>query len=198
MNEMQKFVNEQLGYELRVTDQNGDPWFVAKDVCDTLEIQNVTQAVAELDEDERAMFNIGRQGEANIISEAGLYSLILRSRKPEAKLFKRWITHDVLPSIRKHGAYVKPNVTGQALDNREVIRAFAAQIIRDEKRINLLEGKEEVFGNRTPFGIPSEETGLPRTVPVRGYLRSGSRSLEFVPDVIQLSLFNPLETGPRL
>ena len=94
---------------VRTIDKDGEIWFVAKDVCDILEIQNVTQAVQQLDEDERAMFNIGRQGEANIITEAGLYSLILRSRKPEAKAFSRWVRHEVLPSIRKTGQYETGN-----------------------------------------------------------------------------------------
>ena len=81
---------------IRVIERDGDPWWVAKDVCDTLDIQNATQAIANLDEDERAMYYIGRQGETNIINKPGLYSLILRSRKPEAKAFKRWITHEVI------------------------------------------------------------------------------------------------------
>ncbi len=86
--------------------KDGVIWFVAKDVCSVLEIQNVTQAVSKLDGDERSMFYIGRQGEVNIINESGLYSLILTSRKPEAKAFKRWITHDVIPLIRKTGTYM--------------------------------------------------------------------------------------------
>ena len=80
---------------------------MAKDVCDTLDIQNATQAIANLDEDERAMYYIGRQGETNIINKPGLYSLILRSRKPEAKAFKRWITHEVIPAIRKHDRHAR-------------------------------------------------------------------------------------------
>lgn len=75
--------------EVRVVLIDDEPWFVAKDVCDVLGIQNTTQAVGKLDEDERAMFNIGRQGETNIINESGLYSIVLTSRKPEAKKFKK-------------------------------------------------------------------------------------------------------------
>ena len=88
----------------------GAPWFVAADVCRVLEIGNTTQAVQALDEDERSMFNIGRQGNANLVNESGLYTLILRSRdavkkgsKPHA--FRKWLTSEVLPSIRKTGAY---------------------------------------------------------------------------------------------
>ncbi|WP_434088108.1 BRO-N domain-containing protein [Bacillus tropicus] len=76
------------------------PWFVAKDVCDILEIKNTTQAMQKLDTDERTMFNIGRQGETNIINESGLYSIVLTSRKREAKALKRWVTREVIPSIR--------------------------------------------------------------------------------------------------
>lgn len=93
---------------VRVVDRDGEIWFVAGDVCTALQISNPTQAVARLDDDERAMFNIGRQGDANIVSESGLYSLVLSSRKPEAKKFKRWVTHEVLPAIRKTGQYSAP------------------------------------------------------------------------------------------
>ncbi len=99
--------------EIRVIDKSGDPWFVAQDVCAALKIQNVTQAIERLDEDERSMFNIGRQGEANIVSESGMYTLVLRCRDAVNKgsvphSFRKWVTAEVLPTIRKHGAYVKP------------------------------------------------------------------------------------------
>lgn len=79
---------------------------MAKDVCDILGHSNASMAVDRLDDDERAKSNLGRQGETNIINEAGLYTLVLGSRKPEAHEFKRWITHEVLPSIRKTGGYI--------------------------------------------------------------------------------------------
>lgn len=94
------------GKQLRILEQNGDPWFVAKDVCDILEIKNPSDALKRLDEDERSRFNLGRQGVTNVVNEFGLYNLVLGSRKPEAKEFKRWITHEVIPSIRKTGGYV--------------------------------------------------------------------------------------------
>ena len=95
------------GASLRtLTDGEGEPWFVAKDVCDILGHSNVSMVLDRLDDDERSKFNLGRQGETNIVNEAGLYSLVLGSRKPEAHEFKRWVTHEVLPSIRKHGGYM--------------------------------------------------------------------------------------------
>ena len=104
-NEIQKF--DFRGTSLRtLTDEAGEPWFVAKDVCDILGHSNVSMALDRLDDDERSKFNLGRQGETNIVNEAGLYVLVLGSRKPEAHEFQRWVTHEVLPSIRKHGGYM--------------------------------------------------------------------------------------------
>ncbi|WP_276913147.1 BRO family protein [Aneurinibacillus aneurinilyticus] len=97
------------GTEVRVISVDNDPWFVAKDVCDILEIGNSRQALARLDDDEKAnvILNDGRQNRTfSAVNEPGLYTLILSSRKSEARVFKRWITHDVLPSIRKTGGYV--------------------------------------------------------------------------------------------
>ena len=91
--------------QIRVVERDGEPWFVAADVCNVLDLSNPTIAVSRLDEDERAKFNLGRQGDVTIVNEPGLYTLVLGSRKPEAKVFKRWITHEVIPIIRKTGAY---------------------------------------------------------------------------------------------
>lgn len=104
--EVQIFNNEQFGSIRAAINEHGEPWFVAKDVCSALELQNPTVAVNALDEDERAKFNLGRQGSANVISEAGFYKLVMRSRKPEAKQFQRWVTHEVLPAIRRTGGYM--------------------------------------------------------------------------------------------
>lgn len=104
-NEIQRF--DFKGAALRtLIDENGEPWFVAKDVCDILEISNPSDALKRLDDDERSRFNLGRQGETNIVNEAGLYVLVLGSRKPEAHEFKRWVTHEVLPQIRRTGGYI--------------------------------------------------------------------------------------------
>ena len=99
------FENDAFG-KVRTLNLNGEPWFVAVDVCSVLDLSNPTIAVRRLDEDERAKFNLGRQGDATIVNEPGLYTLVLGSRKPEAKAFKRWITHEVIPAIRKHGVYI--------------------------------------------------------------------------------------------
>ena len=95
------------GTPVRTVQIDGETQFVAADVCEALDIQNVAQAVTRLDDDERSMFNIGRQGDAHVINESGLYRLILTSRKPEAKRFRKWVTGEVLPTIRKTGSYGK-------------------------------------------------------------------------------------------
>ena len=106
MNEIQTFTSDEFGTIRTTVDESGEPWFVAKDVCDALGLSNVTVSVNALDGDERAKFNLGRQGDTNIVSEAGFYRLVMKSRKPEAKSFQRWVTHEVLPSIRKQGGYM--------------------------------------------------------------------------------------------
>ena len=109
MNELQIFKSHEFG-EIRTTIQNGEPWFVAADVCKALVIKNNRDAINRLDNDEKNTVALtdGNRGNPNttIVNEAGLYSLVLGSRKPEAKAFKRWITHEVLPTIRRTGGYV--------------------------------------------------------------------------------------------
>lgn len=109
-NDIQAFENARFG-TIRALALNDEPWFVAKDICHALDLSNPSVAVGTLDDDERAKFNLGRQGETNIVSEPGFYKLVMRSRKPEAKAFQRWVTHEVLPSIRRDGAYVASDGT---------------------------------------------------------------------------------------
>lgn len=119
--EIQRF--EFKGAALRtLTDEASEPWFVAKDACDILGHSNVSMALDRLDDDERSKFNLGRQGETNIVNEAGLYVLVLGSRKPEAHEFKRWVTHEVLPQIRKTGGQkTSCNLIGERFGRLTVI-----------------------------------------------------------------------------
>ena len=108
MTDLQIFNNDQFG-QIRTTVKDGAPLFVAADVCRALEISKYRDAVSRLDEDERGSFEVDTPGgtqKMTAVTESGLYSLVLGSRKPEAKAFKRWITHDVLPTIRQTGGYV--------------------------------------------------------------------------------------------
>lgn len=93
------------GQQVRTVTINNEPYFVAPDVTKILGLSNTSVALSRLDDDERSKFNLGRQGETNVVNEYGLYELIIASRKPQAHEFKRWITHEVLPAIRKTGAY---------------------------------------------------------------------------------------------
>ena len=108
MNELQVFSYE--GKEIRTIQRNGETWWVLKDVCGVLELSNARMIADRLDEDDVSLAyvtdSMGRQQQTNIVNESGLYNVILRSDKPEAKKFKRWVTHEVLPQIRRHGAYI--------------------------------------------------------------------------------------------
>lgn len=140
MNELQVFNNAMFG-NVRIILQGNEPWFVAKDVCDCLEINNSRQALSRLDDDEKntVILNDGIPGnpEKSIVNEYGLYSLVLSSRKPEAKEFKRWITHEVLPSLRKYGTYSMdiPRTLPDAL------KAYASEIEQHNKTKALLEAQ---------------------------------------------------------
>lgn len=128
-----------------VKGENGNPWFVAKDVCEALGLDNVSQAVSSLEDDEKAyveanIINNDVQGGRHplILSEPGLYSLVIRSTKQEAKMFKRWITHDVLPSIRKHGFYGTPQTIEAMIEDPDTaIRLLLTVKEERQKRLAL-------------------------------------------------------------
>ena len=154
-NEIQRF--DFKGALLRtLTDEAGEPWFVAKDVCDILALSNATVALQSLDDDELTKFNLGGQhGESNIISEPGLYCLVMRSRKPEAKEFQRWVTHEVLPQIRKTGGYIPTSESDSDEDimaravlvAQKTIKQKNQQIIEQQSRIDELQPKASAWDN---------------------------------------------------
>lgn len=112
MNDLQIFNNEEFG-EVRTAVINDEPMFCLIDICKALEIKNATDVAKRLDEDELTRLNLGsRAGETNFITESGLYAVILRSDKPNAKKFRKWVTSEVLPQIRKTGSYGMPKTTG--------------------------------------------------------------------------------------
>lgn len=142
MNELQIFKNNDFG-EIRTITKNNEPWFVAIDVCNALELSNPTVVVGRLDDDERTKFNLGRQGMTNIVSEYGLYNLILASRKKEAKKFKRWITHEVIPTIRKHGAYMSSEVIEKTLSDPDYLIRLATNLKEEKAKRALAEAQIE-------------------------------------------------------
>ena len=104
--------------EVRTIQKDGEPWFVLKDVCNVLHIGNSRDVVARLDQDEKGVGQIdtlGGKQEMTIINESGLYNVILRSDKPEAKPFRKWVTSEVLPTIRRHGMYATPDTVEKML-----------------------------------------------------------------------------------
>lgn len=134
--EIQTFENADFG-AIRVSTVEGEPWFVAKDVCDALGISKYRDAVSRLDDDERGSVlvdTLGGAQETSTVSEPGLYKLIMRSRKPEAKAFQRWVTHEVLPAIRRTGGYIaaKQDETPEQIMARAVI--VAQDTIERQKR----------------------------------------------------------------
>lgn len=160
MNEITPFSFK--GNQLRtLTDSQGEPWFVAKDVCDILEIRtNSLRAILEPDEISELSndnsIDIAQNGGKSplIISEAGLYSLALKSRKPEAREFKRWVTHEVLPSIRKHGAYATEATIDRILANPD----FGIKLLTDlkEERAKRTEAEKTIERQKPLVTIAQE------------------------------------------
>ena len=117
---------------VRVVEVDGEPWWFVKDVAEALGLKNSSQAIARLDSDEKGVISndtLGGAQDMAIVNEAGLYSLILSSKKPEAKEFKRWITHEVLPAIRQQGSYAISPAGNPALAQVEASLAQTAQMI---------------------------------------------------------------------
>ena len=155
MKELQVFNNEEFG-QVRVIEKDSQPWFVAVDVCRALDIANARDALTRLDADEKGVASTDTLGGAqgmNIINEAGLYALVLGSRKPEARAFKRWITHEVIPAIRKHGGYLTPEKVEEVLLNPDTIIALATQLKTEREQRKALEEKVQADEPYTNFGM---------------------------------------------
>ena len=149
-NPLAVFDNPEFG-SVRVTQRDDGLWFVAADVCAALDIANSRDAVASLDDDERDVATIdtlGGKQTMTLVSEPGLYSLILRSRKPEARVFKRWITHEVIPSIRKHGSYALPNFNSPIEAAEAWIAAEKARLAAEDVAVHAIRTKAEIGSRR--------------------------------------------------
>lgn len=162
--QLQVFQNAEFG-KIRVVEKDGEPWFVAVDVCKALELEQVSRAMDRLDEDERGLLKVThRQSptktqEVNGVNESGLYHLVLCSTKPEAKAFKRWITHEVIPSIRKYGAYMTPEKLEEAICNPDTMIEICMQLkLEQEKRKQVeaenrqIKPKADYFDNLVEIG----------------------------------------------
>ena len=130
-----------------IQDEQGEPWWIASDVCEIIGLSNTTEALRNLDNDEKSTLRISEGGpERNIINEPGLYSLVIRSNKPEAKMFKRWVTHEVLPSIRKNGRYQI-----QGLSELDLIIKSAQALKKIDERLTSLEAKSHYNSGHTGY-----------------------------------------------
>lgn len=159
--------NSEYG-EIRTVTVDGEPWFVASDICKALELTNTTMSLDRLDDDEKSKFNLGLSGGAtNCVNEYGLYNLILASRKPSAKEFKRWITHEVIPSIRQNGGYIanQENLTPEQIVANALIVAQNI-ILQKDKQIEEMQPKADYFDELidrnllTSFRETAKELGI--------------------------------------
>lgn len=154
MNEIQTFESDQFGTVRAIRDENGEPMFVAKDVCAILELKNPRSTLALLDEDEKGVHIVdtpGGEQQMTIVTEPGFYKLVMRSRKPEAKAFQRWVTHEVLPALRRDGGYmVARDETPEQTMARAVLLAQQT-IDRQKSRIAGLEAENEEMRPKALF-----------------------------------------------
>lgn len=170
---------------LRVLIKDGEPWFVAKDACDLLELGDVSKAVGRLDEDEKGTSSIPTLGgpqEMLCVNEPGLYALILSSRKQEAKQLKRWVTHEVLPDIRKHGIYATDSVVDKILDDPDFGIKLLQQYKEEKDKRKALElenaKKSQIINELQPKAtyydlVLQNKTLLPITKIAKDYGLSG-------------------------
>ena len=150
-------------FKARVVMRCSDPWFVAKDACDCLKITNVSQACQTLDEDEKGIYKVytlGGSQDMMLISESGLYALIMRSNKPEAKVFRKWVTSEVLPSIRKTGGYGIRTVDDMINDPDTAIRLLTQLKILRLQNDQLAMERDEAIRTKAEIGSNREATAM--------------------------------------
>lgn len=181
---------------LRVVQIGGEPWFVARDVCSALGLGNPRSSVALLDDDEKGVHTVDTLGgdqEVGVITEAGLYALILRSRRPEAKAFKRWITHDVIPSIRRTGRYestsrphelTRLEVLEMAIESERRALALAARNAELEPKaeaFDVFQSSDGYFSFEQVAKMLLEQTGLGRNLLIKRLREVGVLTRENLP-----------------
>ena len=150
-------------FRVRVVMRDGEPWFVAKDACDCLELTNVSKACQTLDEDEKGItksYTLGGSQDMMLISESGLYTLIMRSNKPEAKVFRKWVTSEVLPSIRKTGGYGIRTVDDMINDPDTAIRLLTQLKILRLQNDQLEMERDEAIRTKAMIGSRREATAM--------------------------------------
>ena len=162
MNELKIFKNEEFG-QIRAITINDEPWFVGKDVANVLGYLNASKALADhVDDDDKlnneSLSSLGQRG-GWLINESGLYSLILSSKLPNAKRFKRWVTSEVLPSIRKHGVYMTDNVLDLILGDPTFLYQVLTELHAEQMKRQALEQKLIEAEPKTQFADAVHEVG---------------------------------------
>ncbi len=143
MTDLTTFKNDTFG-EVRTVMRDGEPWFVAADVCRALEIANPRDAMGRLEDDEKGVAltdTPGGKQNLTVVNEPGLYALVLGSRKPEAKAYKRWITHEVVPAIRKHGAYATDEFIERSVQDPDYALAILTALKEERNKTKALEAE---------------------------------------------------------
>lgn len=174
MNEIKVFNFQEN--EVRIVDVDGEPWFIAKDVAEILGYSETAMMTRRLDDDESISAKLaGMNMKSTLINESGLYNAVLGSNKPEAKAFKKWVTSEVLPSIRKTGSYFRSSSGLPSSDvlmktlYTEMERRIKAEAERDEYKRNLA---RIARASNLTFGEISAETGLPKDIIVMAHCKS--------------------------
>lgn len=153
-NGLQVFTNEQFG-QIRTINQNGEPWFVGKDVADILGYKDTVNALkAHVDDEDKARWQIATQfgdKEATVINESGLYSLVFASKLPAAKQFKHWVTSEVLPTLRKHQVYATPEMAEKIINDPDVMIRVLQEIKTERERRIAAEAKNRADAPKVLF-----------------------------------------------
>lgn len=172
MNELQIFENSEFG-EIRTITKDNEPMFCLADVCKALELTNSRSVADRLEDDERCKLDLPRQGETWFVTESGLYAVILRSDKPNAKKFRKWVTGEVLPSIRKNGGYIanQEQMTPEQIVANALI--VAQNIIsQKEKQIEEMKPKAEFFDTVAESKTAISMNEVAKVLNIKGYGRN--------------------------
>ena len=173
MNELQIFNNEEFGSVSTITNDN-ETMFCLSDICKALEIKNATDVAKRLEEDEVTRLNLGSQsGETNFVTESGLYAVILRSDKPNARKFRKWVTSEVLPSIRKNGGYIanQEQMTPEQIVANALI--VAQNIIsQKDRKIEEMKPKAEFFDAVADSKTAISMNEVAKVLNIKGYGRN--------------------------
>ncbi|PFZ26682.1 hypothetical protein COM22_11940 [Bacillus wiedmannii] len=172
-NELQKMFNY-AEQQVRTVVRDGKPWFIAKDVYDILEVENNRQVLSRLDDDEKQTVilndTLSRNPKTQVVNEAGLYTLIIGSRKPEAKAFKRWITHDIIPSIRKNGAYITENTLEQAISDPNFMIELLTSLKEEKAKRIEMEKENKVLIRYNEILMMNLEGSMPKAEKYEAFL----------------------------